>query len=411
MATRAPLLNYYEVLGVPRTAGPGDIEAAYRAGVVRFRDQPGGGEQTRRISLAYRALSNPERRREYDASLGYPPREEPAAAMPLDEEPPVSTSAEEPPPAVPADEPPPAAPAYERMDRRAEREPAFPVRDDPVAPDDDYYPEDEPDERRGRGGLIAVWAVALGLVALLALYASGMIGGREPQVATRNGAPVATGPHAGTGTGPAAPGQLGAGAPVDGTQLADAGRSPTVDGVQSTVPTPVGQAGSASVSGYYPAAPSAQNDAAVGDDAASAAGADEPAAAAEDDGDREEEVAPPPLPTRQNQPEPVAAPVAQAPAPAPDRSAQARLLGGGLVNADNVGGRFQGTVGVRLAVGPNGRATGCQVTRSSGNGGLDATTCRLLQQRLQFSPARDRDGNPTTTVVESTHVWGRRPRR
>jgi protein TonB len=101
----------------------------------------------------------------------------------------------------------------------------------------------------------------------------------------------------------------------------------------------------------------------------------------------------------------------QPPAPAPDRSAQARLLGGGLVNADNVGGRYQGTVGVRLAVGPNGRATGCQVTRSSGNGSLDATTCRLLQQRLQFSPARDRNGNPTTTVVESTHVWGRRPRR
>jgi protein TonB len=66
---------------------------------------------------------------------------------------------------------------------------------------------------------------------------------------------------------------------------------------------------------------------------------------------------------------------------------------------------------VRLSVGPNGRTQSCSVTRSSGNAALDSTTCRLLQERLQFSPARDRDGNPISTEVESTHVWGRQRRR
>jgi len=397
MATRAPLLNYYEILGLPRAAAPGDIEAAYRAGIIRFRDQPGGGEQTRRISLAYRALSNPERRREYDASLGYAPLPEP-------------------PPMPQAEEQPSSAPlAEERIDEREEREAAFPVRDEPAEPTADYYPDDEPAERRGRGGLIAIWSVALGLVALLAMYAGGMFGG-ERQVASRDASTPANGAAAGSGAGAAGtPRQPDAASQVAGTQLADAGGVRAVDGVQSTVPQPVGQAlpTAAPESRYYQPVPSAQNAAAARSEASETRAPAENAAPSEDDGDSGGDVAPPPLPTRQAEPAPAPtpAPVAQAPAPAPDRSAQARLLGGGLVNADNVGGRFQGTVGVRLAVGPNGRATACQVTRSSGNGGLDSATCRLLQQRLQFSPARDRDGNPTTTVVESTHVWGRRPRR
>jgi protein TonB len=81
-------------------------------------------------------------------------------------------------------------------------------------------------------------------------------------------------------------------------------------------------------------------------------------------------------------------------------------LRGGLYDSDNGRRRFQGTVGVRIAIGADGRPQNCQVVRSSGNRGLDGTTCYLLQQRLVFTPARGRDGNPVPSVVESTHVWG-----
>ena len=408
MATKAPLLNYYDILGLPTKARTPEIEAAYRAGIMRFRDQPGGSEQTRRISLAYRALSNPERRREYDASLGLPP-------LPPEDPPAMPLGQEEPAEAV-------AGPGAPFPDERFERQPAFAEQDERGGPAEEYDRADERTERRGRGGLLAIWAVALGLVALLAMYAAGMFdGGRK--MASRDDAGQSAGTVAGTAAGtaggapaPAGTGADGAGSPgqpapgqIDGTQLADAAAAPTAESVQSTLPRPVGSAAPASGSEarYYQPGSAGQGGSTATGEADQAGSTGDDASAAAREADASNDVAPPPLPARQ--PEPAPAPVAQA--PAPDRSAQPRLVGGGLVNADNVGGRFQGTVGVRIAVGANGRASGCQVTRSSGNAGLDSTTCRLLQQRLQFNPARDRQGNPTSSVVESTHVWGRRPRR
>lgn len=114
-----------------------------------------------------------------------------------------------------------------------------------------------------------------------------------------------------------------------------------------------------------------------------------------------------------NAPEEVASavpPPAAAPAPRVNRSAPARYLGGGLVNADNAGGRFAGSVAVRFTVLPNGRTAGCRVARSSGNPALDATTCNLLEQRLRFSPALNQDGQPVAVEVGSTYTWGRTPR-
>ena len=408
MATKAPLLNYYDILGLRTDARSPEIEAAYRAGVMRFRDQPGGSEQTRRISLAYRALSNPERRREYDASLGLPP-------LPPEELPAMPLAQEEPAEQV-------AAAGAPFADEPYQRQPTYAGGDEPVGPADEYHRTDDSSGRRGRGGLLAIWAVALGLVALLAMYAAGMFDG-ERRMASRDNPGQATGPIAGTapqtaGEAPAAAGaQADTGSlpdepvpgQIDGTQLADAGGAAAATSVQSTVPRPVGTAAPVGRSEprYYQPGSAAQGGSTATREGSQASSTDDEASAADEAADAGDDVAPPPLPPRREEPAP--APVAQA--PAPDRSAQPRLVGGGLVNADNVGGRFQGTVGVRIAVGASGRPSGCQVTRSSGNAGLDSTTCRLLQQRLQFSPARDRQGNPTSSVVESTHVWGRRPRR
>jgi periplasmic protein TonB len=65
----------------------------------------------------------------------------------------------------------------------------------------------------------------------------------------------------------------------------------------------------------------------------------------------------------------------------------------------------QGTTRFRLAVGPDGKVTGCTVTRSSGSSALDSTTCRLMRQRARFEPARDNMGKPTGDTFASAIRW------
>ncbi|MBV9527959.1 TonB family protein [Sphingomonas sp.] len=111
---------------------------------------------------------------------------------------------------------------------------------------------------------------------------------------------------------------------------------------------------------------------------------------------------------------PVAAPVAAPPPPAPPaRAVQPfpRWLGGGIMNSDNPRGVFQGTVGVRFTVEPNGLVSGCRAVSSSGDPSLDARTCGLVEQRLRFAPARNSAGTPMASEVRTTYTWGRVTRR
>jgi protein TonB len=64
-----------------------------------------------------------------------------------------------------------------------------------------------------------------------------------------------------------------------------------------------------------------------------------------------------------------------------------------------------GTVGVRYLVDTDGRVLTCAITRSSGNAELDATTCRLIQQRFRFAPSRDGRGRPVRAYVVESHSW------
>jgi protein TonB len=57
---------------------------------------------------------------------------------------------------------------------------------------------------------------------------------------------------------------------------------------------------------------------------------------------------------------------------------------------------IEGTVSVRVSVTPDGRATACQVTSSSGSGILDDAACKDLERYGRFDPALDVDGNPIT---------------
>ena len=77
-------------------------------------------------------------------------------------------------------------------------------------------------------------------------------------------------------------------------------------------------------------------------------------------------------------------------------AAKARQTAGRIVNADYPRAAkkegVEGEVLVRFTVEPSGRVGACSVVRSSGSALLDATTCRLIQQRYRFEPARDASG-------------------
>lgn len=65
----------------------------------------------------------------------------------------------------------------------------------------------------------------------------------------------------------------------------------------------------------------------------------------------------------------------------------------------------EGVTGVRLAVGTDGKVTDCQVTKSSGSGELDKTTCDLIRRRARFNVATDGDGNPVAGSYATSIRW------
>jgi protein TonB len=65
-----------------------------------------------------------------------------------------------------------------------------------------------------------------------------------------------------------------------------------------------------------------------------------------------------------------------------------------------------GTAQAQLTIGADGRVTGCNLIRSTGNGALDAATCNILRRRAKFTPARDSNGNATSdTITTPTITW------
>lgn len=109
---------------------------------------------------------------------------------------------------------------------------------------------------------------------------------------------------------------------------------------------------------------------------------------------------------------PPAPPAPPAPPPTPDRSRPLSPRGdaGSWVTNDDyppsaIREEAQGTTGVSLSVGADGRVTGCSVTASSGNAALDQAACRNIQRRARFNAALDRDGNPTSSTYTRRVRW------
>lgn len=67
--------------------------------------------------------------------------------------------------------------------------------------------------------------------------------------------------------------------------------------------------------------------------------------------------------------------------------------------------RIGGEVEVRFTIQPSGRVSGCRVTRSSGDASLDATTCRLIEERFRFRPATNAAGENVASQYGWRQSW------
>ncbi len=67
--------------------------------------------------------------------------------------------------------------------------------------------------------------------------------------------------------------------------------------------------------------------------------------------------------------------------------------------------RPRGTVLFRLLIDRHGKPVSCVVTGSSGDGGLDRSTCAAAVRRLRYAPARDRSGRAAQAWTEGRNEW------
>jgi protein TonB len=65
----------------------------------------------------------------------------------------------------------------------------------------------------------------------------------------------------------------------------------------------------------------------------------------------------------------------------------------------------EGTVGVSVVVGSNGRVDSCSVTSSSGSSILDDAACTGMERYARFDPALDDAGNPTAGRYNTRIVY------
>jgi len=107
-------------------------------------------------------------------------------------------------------------------------------------------------------------------------------------------------------------------------------------------------------------------------------------------------VAPPPPPA----PPPVIQPVRASP-----RGSMQDLVTSDDYPSASLRNNEEGVTRYRLDVGSDGKVVACTVTGSSGHPALDDVTCRLLQRRARFNPAKDSSGQTTAAVWSGAVRW------
>ncbi len=122
----------------------------------------------------------------------------------------------------------------------------------------------------------------------------------------------------------------------------------------------------------------------------------------------------PPAPPRLIVPPP--APVAPPAPPAPPAPSQARgVTPDGQSRwaariqenypATAVRREIEGSVGVTVQIGTDGRVTGCTVSRSSGESVLDEAACQGMQRYARYNPALNAAGDPIPASTSTTIVY------
>ena len=88
---------------------------------------------------------------------------------------------------------------------------------------------------------------------------------------------------------------------------------------------------------------------------------------------------------------------------------------GALTNADYRRARAprgaEGVVSVQFRVRTDGRVDRCTLTGSSGYREFDEATCRLIEQRFRYRPARDAAGRPIDWTIPADYIWSQNPPR
>lgn len=121
--------------------------------------------------------------------------------------------------------------------------------------------------------------------------------------------------------------------------------------------------------------------------------------------DRPIELIPTPLPTPTYAPDPPRPTASFAPVAASPRNGPA----GWITNVDYPSGPLrrgaEGTAGYRLIIGSDGRVNDCQITASTGFAALDQATCRFLERRARFDPAKDQSGRTVVGSYAGRVTW------
>jgi len=85
-------------------------------------------------------------------------------------------------------------------------------------------------------------------------------------------------------------------------------------------------------------------------------------------------------------------------------------MAGALRDSDypRAAGGTGGVVAIAFRVRGDGRVDHCRVIASSGVAVLDQLTCRLVERRFRYRPARDAAGRPVPTELRTSFTWGTR---
>jgi len=402
--------DHYATLGVPPSATSREIRQAYVELIRRHRDPPGETdvariERARQINIAHDRLSDPVQRRAYDQARGLSRPREQAQHAPERAEPRL-----EPPPEV-------EQTAGPRLESRVRAEPPeTPHHGDRwrgSAEDQGHAPVVE-FRYLGRDRMVLATAALVALLGSAALLLPKLL----PDAGQDALPPVSE-------AGPATERSVEAETllepgPAESADIeSPASVEPTAAVQQAPVASPPGAAAepNAAVTAQQEQVPAADRSGASAVQpravsapapAARAAAAPAPAARAP---------AQTPAGTRTEPATRRATALAGAPiaigssATAAMPATPARWVSGGLLDRDNPGGRLEGTVHVRFTVNRSGRATDCRPLAVSGDAALASITCRLVEQRLYFSPALDASGQPISSEMRTSYTWGRRQRR